>query len=104
MKISELPKYERELALLRQQEEKDENIFSKTEDNLEEAFYWRNTEEGNDFWEHWDNKEVDAIPIKTEKEQITDMIQKKIDIMEMRKFPNYNLAIGILKDLIREIK
>jgi hypothetical protein len=49
-------------------------------------------------------KELGTIQQKTDKEEITDIIQKKIDIMEMRKFPNYNLAIGILKDLIREIK
>ena len=50
-----------------------------------------------------DIKELEIIQPKTDKEEITDIIQKKIDIMEMRKFPNYNLAIGILKDLIREI-
>ena len=50
-----------------------------------------------------DNKEFELTQPKTEKEKITEIIQKKIDIMEMRKFPNYNLAIGILKDLIREI-
>ena len=103
MKISELPPDIKKLALLRQQEC---HFFTdgKFSDNLTRAFLWSDTDEDVNFWDHWDDKECEIIQPKTDKEEITDIIQKKIDIMEMRKFPNYNLAIGILKDLIREIK
>jgi hypothetical protein len=100
MKISELPQEIKELALLRQQED---GKYLNT-NNLEDAFLWADTTEGRKYWSEWHEKEFGIIQPKTDKEEITDIIQKKIDIMEMRKFPNYNLAIGILKDLIREIK
>jgi hypothetical protein len=103
MKISELPPDIKKLALLRQQECLSLN-HDKGADQLCLAFEWGSTIESYDFWEHWNEKEVETIQLKTDKEEITEIIQKKIDIMEMRKFPNYNLAIGILKDLIREIK
>ena len=32
-----------------------------------------------------------------------DMMNRKIEIMETRKFPNYSLAIRIIQDIIREI-
>ena len=37
-------------------------------------------------------------------EEITDIIEKKIATMSSRGFESYYLPIGILKDLIREIK
>ncbi len=98
MKISELPLEVKELALLRQQE----RPIVLESDYLDDAFSWFYTEEGTTYWNEWHLK--DFVEPKTDKEIITEIIQKKIDIMEMRKFPNYNLAIGILKDLIREIK
>jgi hypothetical protein len=103
MRISELPQEIKELALLRQQEEKEIFVFSKTADDLDDAFYWKDTEEGNDFWEYWDNKEVGTIEPKNYNEIIT-IIETKIDTMSSRGFESYYLPIGILKDLIREIK
>ena len=50
MKISELPKEVRELALLRQNTEKNNLIYSKTTDSLGEAFEWSETIEGDEYW------------------------------------------------------
>ena len=36
-------------------------------------------------------------------EDAKDMLYRKIDIMETRKFPEYSLAIRIVQDVIREI-
>jgi hypothetical protein len=102
MKISELPQDIKKLALLRQQQEKD-IIFSKTEDDLDEAFYWRGTEEGNGFWEHWDNKEAGTIEYKNYDDVIA-IIETKIAYMQSVDAEMFYLTIGVLKDLIREIK
>jgi hypothetical protein len=56
MKISELPKEVRELALLNQKQEIEN--YSTTTDELEDAFCWDSTEEGEDYWFDWDNKEL----------------------------------------------
>jgi hypothetical protein len=56
MKISELPKAERELALLRQKE-CDCSYHSKATDNLWHAFDWFETKEGKEFWSEWHDKE-----------------------------------------------
>ena len=50
MKISELPEEERELALLRQKECTNKLYYNKTTDELNLAFHWGNTKEGNEFW------------------------------------------------------
>jgi hypothetical protein len=57
MKISELPAEVKELALLRQTECVDPD-YQKTTDVLENAFEWDDTEEGEDYWSEWDNKEL----------------------------------------------
>ena len=98
MRISELPQDIKELALLRQSEEKD-TLYSKTTDDLEFAFKYSFTEEGHKFWIDWFLKEN---PKNCDK--IIAIIEKKIATMSSRGFESYYLPLAILKDLIREIK
>ena len=117
MNISELPQEIKELALLRQQE----CIYTthdKGTDNLCLAFDWSKTKEGLEYWEEYYWKEAVIIEPKNIEtgtvitngkvwksvEEITDIIEKKIATMSSRGFESYYLPIGILKDLIREIK
>jgi hypothetical protein len=51
MKISELPKEVRQLALLRQKQGKDTWRKDRNEINL--AFIWKETLEGKEYWEDW---------------------------------------------------
>ena len=99
MRISELPEGERELALLRQQECNNAD-FSKTTDDLWDAFDWEATIEEHEYWSKWFF--IDPV-IKIE-EKIIAIIETKIATMSSRGFESYYLPIGILKDLIREIK
>jgi hypothetical protein len=94
MKISELPQEIKELALLRQKERPDD---SET-DYLNAAFAWFYTEEGLYYWSDWHSKET------ANQDKIIAIIEKKIATMSSRGFESYRLPIGILKDLIREIK
>lgn len=57
MKISELPQEVRELALKYQQNDPNWYHSIKT-DNLENAFTWKYTKEGEKFWSEWDEKEL----------------------------------------------
>jgi hypothetical protein len=57
MKISELPLEVKELALLRQKEEKDDD-YEKTTQDLADAFCWGQTKEGFDYWNEWDDKKA----------------------------------------------
>ena len=52
MRISQLPKKEKELALLRQIECRVFN-YDKTTDNLVKAFDWYDTIEGDEYWSNW---------------------------------------------------
>ena len=58
MKISELPKEIREKALEYQKKDGD-NLET---DKLHEAFTWHNTEEGQDYWDKWDDKKPIVKP------------------------------------------
>jgi hypothetical protein len=100
MRISELPEGERELALLRQIE--CQSTYNKTTDNLALAFDWYGTIEGDEYWSDWNHKEGTIEP-KNYDDVIT-IIETKIATMSSRGFESYYLPIGILKDLIREIK
>ena len=54
MRISELPKEIKELALLRQKERnKDLNT-----DDIANAFVWGNTPEGHYYWSKWNTKKT----------------------------------------------
>ena len=101
MMIFELPQEIEELALLRQQEciSKD---FSKTTSNLVSAFDWYDTIEGDPYWSNWYHKKA-TIKLKNYDDVIA-IIETKIATMSSRGFESYYLPIGILKDLIREIK
>ena len=98
MKISELPQEIKALAFLRQKECLSLN-YDKSTDDLDSAFDWTKTKEKYDYWNEWDDRKF-----KTDKEKITDIIDNKIATMSSRGFESYYLPIGILKDLIREIK
>jgi hypothetical protein len=102
MKISKLPQNVKELALLRQQEEKDLE-YNKTTDDLNYAFNWYLTEEQELYWEQWDNNKLEII-IPKNYDDVIAIIETKIAKMSSRGFESYYLPIGILKDLIREIK
>ena len=62
MKISELPQEVKELALMYQKNEKNNIRYSKTTDNLKDAFKWSGTKEGVDFWDGWCEKEPSEKP------------------------------------------
>ncbi len=64
MKISELPKEIKELALLRQEECINNDWCDKSSNNLEDAFEWSETKEGQDFWREWCDKEF--VPSKAD--------------------------------------
>ena len=64
MKISELPEEIRKVALLRQQECKDPD-YEKNTDELEEAFEWDDTEEGEDYWGELDEAEPGTKEIES---------------------------------------
>ena len=66
MKISELPKKIRKKALYYQR--KDGNNL--TTDKLHEAFTWLNTEEGQNYWNKWDDKK----PLKKQKDTIVESV------------------------------
>ena len=66
MKISELPKEIRKKALYYQK--KDVNNLET--DKLHEAFTWLNTEEGQDYWNEWDDKK----PLKKQKDTIVESV------------------------------
>jgi hypothetical protein len=102
MRISELPQEIKELALLRQTECVDPD-YQKRTDFLENAFEWDDTEEGEKYWNDWDDKETIKEKPKNYDDVIT-IIENKIATMSSRGFESYYLPIGILKDLIREIK
>jgi hypothetical protein len=97
MRISELPQEIKELALFRQLEFNDLK-YSKTTDKLGNSFNWEKTPEGHDYWDEWDDKEPKNY------DEIIYIIETKIATMSSRGFESYYLPIGILKDLIREIK
>jgi thymidylate synthase len=97
MRISELPQEIKELALLRQKERPN----NSESDYLDEAFSWYYTEEGTTYWNEWNLK--DFVEPKNYDDVIT-IIETKIATMSSRGFESYYLPIGILKDLIREIK
>jgi hypothetical protein len=99
MKISELPQEIKELALLRQKERANGNIT----DSIGDAFVWSITEEGHEYWKEFDSKEAEIIESKNYDDVIA-IIETKIATMSSRGFESYYLPIGILKDLIREIK
>jgi hypothetical protein len=100
MRISELPEGERELALLRQIECR--ITSNKTTDNLALAFDWYSTVEGDEYWSDWNYKEGTINPKNYD--DVILIIETKIATMSSRGFESYYLPIGILKDLIREIK
>ena len=87
MKISELPEEVRELALLRQQESK-AVIFDRNTDDLQNAFSWINTIEGQDYWSklHFLKKNT--------KETIIDKIVNCITVKEEPK--HYDNSKGSL--------
>ncbi len=97
MRISELPQEIKETALFRQLEFNDLK-YSKTTDHLGAAFDWGKTIEGHEYWDEWDDKEPKNY------DEIIYIIETKIATMSSRGFESYYLPIGILKDLIREIK
>jgi hypothetical protein len=100
MRISELPEGERELALLRQIE--CQITSNKTTDNLSLAFDWYSTVEGDEYWSDLNYKEGTIEPKNYD--DVIAIIETKIATMSSRGFESYYLPIGILKDLIREIK
>mgnify|MGYP003657159632 CR=1 FL=1 len=111
MKISELPQEIKELALLRQKERANGLIT----DSIANAFVWSITKEGHEYWRELDSKEAEIIEpkkydnvisiIETKNyDDVIAIIEKKIATMSSRGFESYYLPIGILKDLIREIK
>jgi len=65
MKISELPVEARVLALRRQTECQD-NDFDSITDFLDNAFNWCVTKEGENYWNHWHNKEAITFKVKEE--------------------------------------
>jgi hypothetical protein len=56
MRISELPQEVKEKALDYQKNEKYYNTFDNNSDILSNAFNWRNTFEGYEYWFDWDRK------------------------------------------------
>jgi hypothetical protein len=66
MKISELPKEIRKKALKYQKRDGD-NLET---DKLHRAFVWDNTEEGQEYWEKWDDKK----PLKKQKDTIVESV------------------------------
>jgi hypothetical protein len=64
MKISELPEEIRKVALLRQQEEKG-SYYNKETDNLQHAFEWSETTEGDIYWSKYCNTEPDTKEIES---------------------------------------
>ncbi len=103
MKISELPQEIKELALLRQKECVPPFHDKKT-DELCLAFNWSETKEGFDYWEEYYRTRFKTIEPKTDKEEITDIIEKKIAYLQSVNEKMFYVSIGILKDLIKEIK
>jgi hypothetical protein len=102
MRISQLPKGIRELALLRQIECLSLN-HDKGTDDLNLAFNWSLSAEGFNYWDNFYIQEAYKIQTKNYDDVIA-IIETKIATMSSRGFESYYLPIGILKDLIREIK
>ncbi len=100
MRISELPQDVKELALFRQRQCLSSNHDKET-DVLCLAFSWGETKEGYCYWSEWNLKEF--VEPKNYYDVIA-IIETKIATMSARGFESYYLPIGILKDLIREIK
>ncbi len=65
MKISELPKIEKELALLRQKQRANGTVT----DSISSAFVWSNTEEGQEYWRIRHNALSCAVISVVEKEE-----------------------------------
>jgi hypothetical protein len=55
MKISELPEEVKLKALYNKNKDDDK----RDTDDLGDAFFWDDTEEGYQYWEQWDDKEID---------------------------------------------
>jgi hypothetical protein len=90
------------LALLRQIECLSLN-HDKGTDDLNLAFSWSLSAEGFNYWDNFYTQEAYKIEPKNYDDVIA-IIETKITIMSLRAFESYRLPIGILKDLIREIK
>jgi hypothetical protein len=56
MKISQLPPEIKEKAIA-YRESADQDVWNKKSDNLQNAFNWIKTEEGEFYWENWHLKE-----------------------------------------------
>jgi hypothetical protein len=67
MRISELPEEIRKVALLRQQECKDDYYDKKT-DNLWNAFEWETAKEGLEYWSKLYHSEPNTKEIESKKE------------------------------------
>jgi hypothetical protein len=99
MTISELPQEIKELAFLRRQEGR----LDKFTDDIDDAFEWCETIEGHYYWEKWHYEQVIEVKPKNY-DNVIAIIETKIATMSARGFESYYLPVGILKDLIREIK
>jgi len=89
MKISELPKPLKELALKRQIEEGDD----LQTDDLIEAFKWEDTPEGDNYWVNIYMGELDAeiTPInETKHEKLMRRLNKSVELHA--KAQNYDLS------------
>lgn len=74
MRISQLPEDIKAIALHYQKIENYPNYCKKT-DNLERAFHWEYTEEGDTFWSKWDNKKKIIKPLK---DSIVESVRKQL--------------------------
>jgi hypothetical protein len=63
MKISQLPEDVKIKALEHQKESKGKLVWDKKTDYLQNAFDWEDSEEGNDYWKHWDDKEYIKVKL-----------------------------------------
>lgn len=80
MKISELPQEIREKALeyQRNQEQNKFNDWDKKTDSLYDAFFWRETKEGYDYWDDWYNRVFIKENTKSKAiDKLTEMLDRK---------------------------
>lgn len=75
MKISQLPKEIQELALQRQKECTTLD-FDKDTDDLDDAFYFKATPEGEDYWIGVFNERIITMPPKSDLDTLIEILEK----------------------------
>ena len=111
MKISQLPQEVKEKALKNQRNE--DISWDKKTDNLQAAFDWEDSEEGDIYWEKWDYKEWEELikkeEIKKTKTQIytIEVITDENGMQEVHRTNdgfNPMELLGMMKFVLMEIE